>query len=119
MVSFAGTPVLGPGGALAAVGCLNDALTASLNYSALVYGDSVQNNMFDLLPPNQFDLRNDSAKIPIGTDVLGFQEDDRGYLRGFRYISDQIPYRSFVDNGRLILSLGNGLAIEWDSSLSR
>lgn len=66
-----------------------------------------------------FDIRRDSAKIPLGTEAGGFEEEDRGYLRGFRYISDQIAYRSFVDNGRLVLSLGNGLAIEWDGSLSR
>ncbi len=117
--AFGGTPVLGPGGALADIQCLDDALTTNLSYSAISYGDSVQQNMFTSLPPSQFDLRNDSAKIPIGNNVAGFQEDDRGYLRGLRYISDQVPYRSFVDNGRLILSLGNGLAIEWDGSLSR
>lgn len=119
VVSLAGLPLLGPAGAMASIGCLNDSFALTVNYSALTYGDSVQQNMFTTLPPSQFDLRNDSAKIPLGTDVVGSQEDDRGYLRGFRYISDQIPYRSFVDNGRLILSLGNGLAIEWDSSLSR
>lgn len=119
VVSFAGLPALNAGGALASVGSLNESMGLAVNYSAILYGDSVQNNMFTSLPSNQFDLRNDSAKIPLGTDVVGSQEDDRGYLRGFRYISDQIPYRSFVDNGRLVLSLGNGLAVDWDSSLSR
>jgi len=117
--SFAGTPVLGPGGALATVNCLDDAMATNVAYSALSYGDSLAQNMFTALPASQFDLRNDSAKIPIGDNIPGFQEDDRGYIRGFRYISDQIPYRSFVDNGRLILSLGNGLAVEWDGSLPR
>lgn len=117
--SFGGTPVLGPGGALASIQCLDDSLATNVAYSALSYGDSVQANMFTSLAPSQFDLRNDSAKIPIGNNIGGFQEDDRGYLRGFRYISDQIPYRSFVDNGRLILSLGDGLAVEWDGSLPR
>lgn len=119
VVSFAGLPTLNSGGALASIGSLNASFSLAVNYSALTYGDSVQPNMFTSLPPNQFDLRNDSARIPVGTDVVGSQEDDRGYLRGYRYISDQIPYRSFVDNGRLVLSLGNGLAVDWDSSLSR
>lgn len=115
----AGTPVLGAGGALATVNCLDGAMATNVAYSALSYGDSVAQNMFVSLAPSQFDLRNDSAKIPIGNNVAPYQEDDRGYLRGLRYISDQIPYRSFVDNGRLILSLGNGLAVEWDGSLPR
>ena len=119
VVSFAGLPTLASGGALANIGSLNASFASSVTYSALTYGDSVQPNMFTSLPSNQFDLRNDSARIPLGTDAVGSQEDDRGYLRGFRYISDQIPYRSFVDNGRLVLSLGNGLAVDWDSSLSR
>lgn len=119
VISFAGNPSLTALGALANIQCLDDSLSTAVVYSALTYGDSVQPNMFTSLPPNQFDLRNDSAKIPIGTDSVGFEEDDRAYLRGVRYVSDQIPYRSFVDNGRLILSLGNGLAVEWDGSLSR
>jgi hypothetical protein len=119
VVSSAGTPVLSAAGALADVRGLNAALATEVQYSALTYGDSVAANMFTSLPVNQFDLRNDSAKIPIGCNAAGNEEDDRGYLRGFRYISDSIPYRSFVDNGRLILSLGGGLAVEWDGSLSR
>lgn len=119
VVSAAGSPLLSPAGALANIRGLNASLVTEVQYSALTYGDSVEENMFTGLPVNQFDLRNDSAKIPIGCNAVGNQEDDRGYLRGFRYISDSIPYRSFVDNGRLILSLGGGLAVEWDGSLSR
>lgn len=117
--AFGGTPVLSAGGALSAVNCLDDALVTNVAYSAMTFGDNAAPNMFVSLPASQFDLRHDSARIPIGSAVLGLQEDDRGYIRGFRYISDQIPYRSFVDNGRLILSLGGGLAVEWDGSLPR
>lgn len=117
--AFGGTPVVSAGGALAAVQCLDDSLSTNVVYSGLSYGDNVAQNMFVSLPANQLDLRNDSARIPIGDNTALLQEDDRGYIKGFRYISDQIPYRSFVDNGRLILSLGTGLAIEWDGSLPR
>lgn len=117
--ALGGTPILDPTGALASIQCLDDALVTNVAYSAMTYGDSVQPNMFTSLPSSQFDLRNDSAKIPIADNIAGFEEDDRGYLRGLRYISDQIPYKSFVDNGRLILSLGGGLAVEWDGSLPR
>lgn len=119
VVSTGGTPVLGPGGALANISCLDASLTLPVTYSALTYGDFVNPNIFTALPASSYDLRNDAAKIAIGTDAVGFEEDDRGYLRGLRYISDQIPYRSFVDNGRQLLSLGGGLAFDWDSSLSR
>lgn len=118
-VSFGGDPTITPAGAIASVDALDQALATPLTYSALTYGDSVQQNMFTTLPDSVYDLRRDSAKIPLGTEAVGFEDDDRGYLRGFRYITDQIPYRSFVDNGRLLLSLGNGLAVDWDGSLSR
>jgi len=119
VVSFGGSPAVSSLGAIADIDALDQALTTQLTYSALTYGDSVTQNMFDSIPDSTYDLRRDSAKIPLGTEDAGDEEDDRGYLRGFRYISDQISYRSFVDNGRLLLSLGNGLAVDWDSSLSR
>lgn len=90
-----------------------------VSYQAIVFGDATTNNMFTGLPASNFDLRHDSADIPIGCDVAGNQEDDRGVLHGLQWISDQLPYRSFVDNGRQLLSLGGGLAVEWDGSLAR
>jgi hypothetical protein len=119
VVSFGGSPAVSAVGSIASVDALDQALATALTYSALTYGDLAQQNMFTTLPDSVFDLRRDSAKIPIGTEAVGDEEDDRGYLRGFRYISDQVAYRSFVDNGRLLLSLGNGLAVDWDGSLSR
>lgn len=119
VISFGGDPTVSAAGAIADIDALDQALATVVSYSAVTYGDSVQQNMFDSLPDSVFDLRRDAAKIPVGTEDVGFEEDDRGYIRGFRYISDQIGYRSFVDNGRLLLSLGNGLAIDWDGSLSR
>jgi len=115
IVSFAGVPLV----SLANIGALDDSLTTPVNYSAVVYGSAAFPSVFPSLPSSLFDLRNDSAKIPIGTDTPTFEEDDRGYLRGLHFVSDQIPYRSFVDNGRSLLSLGNGIAVEWDGSLSR
>lgn len=115
VVSLAGTPWL----ALAAIGALDNSSAFQVNYSAAVYGTAATPSIFTSLPSSQFDLRNDSAKISIGTNDAGYEEDDRGYLRGLHFISDQIPYRSFVDNGRSLLSLGNGIAVEWDGSLSR
>jgi len=117
--SLAGSPTLGALGALSSIDCLDDSLATQVTYSAITYGDVTQQNMFTSLPASDFDLRWDHAKVAIGTEQVGYEEDNRGYLRGIRYISDQIPYRSFVDNGRQILSLGNGLGIEWDGSLSR
>ncbi len=119
VVSFGGSPALSPTGALASVDALDQSLSNALTYSAVTYGDSSQQNMFTALPDSVFDIRRDSARIPLGTEDAGFEEDDRGYLRGYRYISPLIPYRSFVDNGRLLLSLGGGIAIDWDGSLSR
>lgn len=119
VISFGGSPAVSAVGSIANIDALDQALGTAITYSALTWGDSVTQNMFDSLPDSVFDIRRDSAKIPLGTEAVGFEEEDRGYLRGFRYISDQIAYRSFVDNGRLVLSLGNGLAIEWDGSLSR
>lgn len=119
VVSLGGTPSVTAAGAIATVDALDDTISIVRSYSAVTYGDSVQPNMFTTLPDSVFDLRRDSAKIPLGTEDAGDEEDDRGYLRGIRYISDQISYRSFVDNGRLLLSLGNGLALDWDGSLSR
>lgn len=119
VIAFGGSPALSAAGALAAVSAVDQSFATQVAYSALTYGDSVQQNMFMALPDSVFDLRRDSARIPVGTEQAGFEEDDRGYVRGFRYIADSIPYRSFVDNGRLVLSLGNGLAIDWDGSLSR
>lgn len=118
-VALAGTPSLSNTGALANIAALAEDGITSVLYSALTYGDVGVPNIFSGLPTNPFDLRSDSAKIPIGTDVLGYEEDDRAYLNGIRYVSTQIPYKSFVDNGRLILSLGGGLAFVWDGSLSR
>jgi len=88
-------------------------------HQAIVYGDATQNNMFTSLPPSNFDLRNDSADIAVGCEVAGNEEDDRGILHGLQWISDLIAYRSFVDNGRQLLSLGGGVAVEWDGSLAR
>jgi len=119
VVSLAGTTILDPTGALATIGSLDDSLTTTVPYSAITYGMAAMQNAFVSLPASSYDLRNDSAKIPVGTDAAGFVEDDRGYLRGLHYISDLIPYRSFVDNGRSLLSIGDGLAVEWDGSLSR
>lgn len=119
VISFGGSPAVSAIGSIADIDALDQALGTAITYSALTWGDSVTQNMFDSLPDSVFDIRRDSAKIPLGTESVGDEEEDRGYLRGFRYISDQIAYRSFVDNGRLVLSLGNGLAIEWDGSLSR
>lgn len=90
-----------------------------VTYQAIVFGDSSINNIFTSLPSNSFDLRNDSADIPIGCEEVGYEEEDRGILNGLQWISDQISYKSFVDNGRQLLSLGSGLAVEWDGSLSR
>jgi hypothetical protein len=92
-------------------------------HQAIVYGDNANPpasyNMFTSLPPSNFDLRNDSADIAIGCEVAGNEEDDRGILHGIQWISDLIPYRTFVDNGRQLLSLGSGVAVEWDGSLAR
>jgi hypothetical protein len=101
---------------IAAIGAVTP---IQVNYQAIVYGDAAINNMFTSLPASNFDLRNDSADIPVGCEVVGNIEDDRGILHGLQWISDQIPYRSFVDNGRHLLSLGSGLAVEWDGSLAR
>jgi hypothetical protein len=92
---------------------------AQVDYKAIVYGDSSTNNNFTGLPSSTYDLRNDSTDIPVGCEAVGFIEDDRGILQGLQWISSLIPYKSFVDNGRHLLSLGSGIAVEWDGSLAR
>lgn len=92
---------------------------ATATYQAIIFGDSALNNVFTGLPSNSFDLRNDSADIPVGCDEVGREEEDRGILHGLQYISDQLAYKTFVDNGRQLLSLGSGIAVEWDGSLAR
>jgi hypothetical protein len=88
-------------------------------YKAIVYGDGDTTNLFTNLPSSNFDLRNDSADIPVGCDAAGNEDDDRGILIGLQWISDQIAYKTFVDNGRRLLSLGESIAVEWDGSLAR
>lgn len=113
-VCFAGVPLT----SLAAIKSIASDGSTQIDYSAIVYGDSVAPNMFTSLPSNQFDMRNDSALIPIGCEGA-FPEDDRGIINGLSWISNLIAYKTFVDNSRRLLSLGNGIAIEWDGSLSR
>lgn len=88
-----------------------------VDYQAIVFGDS-STNVFAMLPPNPYDLRRDHCEIAVGCSAAGSFEDDRGVLVGVQWISDQIPYRQFVDNGRKFLSLGNGVAVAWDGSLA-
>lgn len=113
---LAGGTLTGLLSSLASIGAITPTQVA---YQAIVYGDSAQNNMFDTLPASIFDLRNDSADIAVGCEVVGNIEDDRGVLHGLQWISDMIAYKSFVDNGRQLLSLGEGVAVEWDGSLAR
>jgi len=90
-----------------------------VDYSAIYYGDLFPSNIFTALPPSQFDLRNDSALIAMGCETAGSLEDDRGTLNGVCWISDSIPYKTFVDNSRRVLSLGSGISIEWDGTVGR
>jgi hypothetical protein len=112
-VCFAGVPIT----ALTAIKAIASDLSTQIDYSAIYYGDSA-GSMFTSLPVSSFDMRNDAALISVGSEGA-FPEDDRGSLNGLLWISDQISYKSFVDNGRLILSLGSGLALEWDGSVAR
>ena len=59
--------------------------TPQVSYQAIVFGDNTVNNMFTSLPSSNFDLRNDSADIPIGCEVAGNEEDDRGILHGLQW----------------------------------
>lgn len=102
-------------GNLSALGITNLPVT----HKAIVYGDSGTPNNFTSLPTSAYDLRNDSADIPVGCEEALNIEDDRGILNGLQWISSNIPYKTFVDNGRHLLSLGNGIAVEWDGSLAR
>ncbi len=102
-------------GNLSALGITNLPVT----HKAIVYGDAATNNNFTGLPTSAYDLRNDSADIPVGCEAAANIEDDRGILNGLQWISSTIPYKTFVDNGRHLLSLGNGIAVEWDGSLAR
>lgn len=93
--------------------------STQITYEAIIYGDHVDDNRFSGLLNSEYDLRRDVAQITVGTDAPGFEEDDRGYLRGLYWVSDLLNYGEFVDNSRLILALGSGLAIAWDSTLGR
>jgi hypothetical protein len=94
-------------------------------YEAVTYGigstyaSPLPSNLFAGLPISEFDYRYDSTDIPLGCNVSGDKDDDRGTLYGMQWVSDQISYKSFVDNGRRLLSLGGCVAIEWDGSLAR
>lgn len=105
--------------ALAAIASLGSDDTTQVAYSALTFGDNVAQNMFTGMSSSEFDFRNDSSDIPIGTDDASFPEADRGILLGLQWVSNLISYRQFVDNGRQLLSLGDGIGIEWDGSLAR
>lgn len=96
-----------------------DDLTA-VNYESLIYSGTLgpTANYFIGLPNSPFDLKRDLAEIALTCTAVGFEEDDRGTLRGVRYVSSLIPYRSFVDNGRTWVSLGNSIAVQWDGSVS-
>lgn len=88
-------------------------------YRAIYYGDAAINNVFTGLPSSEFDARNDSADLAIGCNQASHLDDDRGILHGLQLISSLINYKAFVDNGRQLLSLGGGIAVEWDGSLAR
>lgn len=70
------------------------------------------------LPNSPYDLRRDLIDVPLACSAPGFEEMDRGTLRGVKAVSTLIGYRTFVDNGRSWLSLGSGLAFAWDGSVS-
>lgn len=75
-------------------------------------------SIFASLPNSPYDLRRDLADVALTCTVGGFEEMDRGTFRGIKAVSDLIGYRTFVDNGRSWLSLGNGYAFAWDGSVS-
>ena len=104
---------------LANIECLGSDDSTQVTYSAIVFGDSTANNMFTSLPASEFDFRNDAADIPIGSNDASLPEADRGILLGLQWVSDQLAYRQFVDNGRQLLCIGNGIGITWDGSLGR
>jgi len=112
---FGGVPLT----ALASIKCLGSDDSTQVAYSAIVFGDSTANNMFTSLPASEFDFRNDAADIPVGSNDASLPEADRGTLLGLQWVSDQLAYRNFVDNGRQLLCIGNGIGMVWNGSLAR
>ena len=89
-----------------------------VDYSYISYGITGTPDIFSLLPASPFDLRNDAVPIAIGCEDTLY-EDDRGTLQGLYLVSSSLTYKSFVDNGRKLLCLGNGFAVAWNGDLAR
>lgn len=91
--------------------------TTAVNYTSLLYTGTLANE-FTALPNSPFDLRRDLAEIALCCTAVGNEQSDRGVLRGLKFCSTSTLYRTFVDNGRMWVSLGNGVAVSWDGSVS-
>lgn len=112
-VLFAGTST-----ALGTVASIAADNVTQVDYQAVIFSDPVAGTMTTSLANSPFDLRRDVLELALSCTTGGSMEIDRGTLRGLAAVSNLITYRSFVDNGRIWLSLGNGLALAWDGSLS-
>jgi hypothetical protein len=107
-----------PATALGAVNSIGADNITQVAYEVVQFVDPVAGVMTTSLANSPFDLRRDVLEVSVSSNVAGQREIDRGTLRGLSFVSDLISYRSFVDNGRMWLSLGGGVAVSWDGSLS-
>lgn len=108
----------GTASALGTVSSIAADNVTQVDYQAAIFLDPSAGNMTTALANSPFDLRRDVLEVSVSSTTGGLMEIDRGTLRGLAFVSDLVSYRSFVDNGRIWLSLGGGLALAWDGSLS-
>lgn len=73
--------------------------------------------LFDGLKNSDFDFRRDTSVVPVVNGSTNADSEIRGVLSFVFYCSTLIPYKSFVNNNRTLVSLGNGMCVSWTSNL--
>jgi hypothetical protein len=116
---FAGNllPTSVSGSAFSRIESTNTSNNAIQSFTCMVPFTASSGSVFLGQKPNLYDLRVDSAPLSVANDdTLNSTSEIRGALRGFSYCSTLLPYKSFVNNGRTLVSLGSGVAVSWPSS---
>lgn len=122
-IGIAGTPGITSGSmfsSFTAVDYLNQNMTTHTGCKPIsTFAGSPNDNLFASLNANQFDLRRDTADILVATDnaTSAAGQEIRGVVRSYHYCSTQVAYKAFVNNNRTLVSLGQGLCVDWDPNL--